>query len=409
MSFEEKYYHKNSESLEGISSDEMFSLLTPKTEKIISFDSLKEKIDSGDKLNVKFGADPTGPDLHLGHIVPIRALDIFNRAGHNIDLIFGDFTAKIGDPTGRNEERPILTDEMIANNMSTYRDQINRFFDTNRENVRIHKNSKWLGNIALASIFDYLQAINLSQAMQRDDFRARAQNGKAVTLAEVMYGAMMGIDSCHLNTDVEIGGIDQLLNFQQTRDIQRHLGQKAEDIIMVPIIGGSDGRKMSKSYENYISARTNADDLFGKIMSIPDVSIIPYIKAYAPVNEADLPDIEIAVKNDPMEMKKQLASYLVSTSTDSRDTGLMARESFERRFTDKKISINDAIKLPAGGSLVDVLFKSGDFKSNSELRRLAEQGGIKLNGEKINANDLNNPTGPTGLITVGKRRIYVIE
>jgi tyrosyl-tRNA synthetase len=295
--------------------------------------------------------------------------------------------------------------------MSTYREQVNRFFDTDRDNVRIHQNSRWLGAMALSSVFDYLQAINLSQAMQRDDFRARAQNGKAVSLAEVMYGAMMGIDSHYLHTDVEIGGVDQLLNFQQTRDIQRHLGQKAEDIIMTPIIEGTsgDGRKMSKSYGNYISARTDADELFGKIMSIPDATVVPYMKAFAPVHVTELEAIETAVKRDPMEMKKQLAAYVVATSTNNRDSGLEAREDFERKFADKNITMEDAIILSDSGNLVDTLMNSGDFKSKSELRRLANQGGIKINGKKITADVLDVPPITQALITIGKRKVYSIE
>jgi tyrosyl-tRNA synthetase len=295
--------------------------------------------------------------------------------------------------------------------MSTFRDQVDRYFDTSRENVRIHQNSQWLGKLALASVFQYLQAINLSQAMQRDDFRARIQDGKAVSLSEVMYGAMMGIDSVHLDTDVEIGGVDQLLNFQQTRDIQRAHGSEAEDIVMTPIIEGTsgDGRKMSKSYGNYIPVRASADEVFGKLMSISDALILPYIKAFAPVNEAEIQEIQQAVQENPMEMKKQLASYMVATSTGSRDIGLEARENFERRFANKQITAEDATKLINSGSIMDILLSSGDFKSRSELRRLAEQGGIKVDGQKIDARTLEDSLTEKVLITVGKRRVYAID
>jgi len=411
MEFEETYFARNNESLEGISSDDLFSLVKPKTEKAITFKSIKERVDSGKKLNIKFGTDPTGPDLHLGHIVPIRVLDIFSRAGHDIDLIFGDFTAKIGDPTGRCDERPLLTDEKIAENMSTFRDQVDKYFDTDRENVHIHQNSQWLGKLALDAVFDYLKAVNLSQAMQRDDFRSRARSGKAVSLAEVMYGAMMGIDSTHLKTDIEIGGIDQLLNFQQTREIQRSQDQKAEDIIMTPIIGGisGDGRKMSKSYGNYIPVKAEGEEMFGKLMSIPDTLIVPYIRALAPIYEQDLPKIIEAVQNDPMEMKKQLASYMVATASGNRENGLLARENFERIFAKKKIDTNDAIELLNYGNLSDILLSSGEFKSKSELRRLAEQGGIKIDGQKIEPEILNSNIIDRCLITVGKRKIFSID
>lgn len=411
MSFEEKYFNSNSESLENISTNDLLSLLHPKIEKAITLDGVRSKLMDGERLSVKFGADPTGPELHIGHAVPMRVVDIFSRAGHNIDLIFGDFTAKIGDPTGRSDERPQLTDEQISDNMSTFKEQVDSYLDVTRDNVRIHRNSSWLGKMALSSVFQYLQVINLSQAMQRDDFRQRAQKGQSVSLAEVMYGAMMGIDSHQLETDVEIGGIDQLLNFQQTRDIQRHLGQTPEDVVMTPIIEGTgnDGRKMSKSYANYIPISTDADNLFGKIMSIPDSSIISYIKAFAPVRDDELNSIEGATLNDPMEMKKQLATYMVATAKKDRAIGLAAREDFERKFSRKEINVSDAEPLIARSSLIDTLLSSGHFKSRSEVRRLAAQGGVKVDGSKIDEEELGGASLVGSLVSVGKRRIFAIK
>ncbi len=211
--FSEVAFKRSYESLEGIHSSDLMSLISIKTLQAITFEGVKKSLESGAKLNVKFGTDPTGPDLHLGHIVPIRILDIFRRAGHNIDLIFGDFTAKIGDPTDRASDRSVLTDEQIKENMDTFRDQVDKYFNTRTDNVRVHQNSSWLGKMTLPEIFEYLQAINLTEATQRNDFRERMKNGRAVSLAETIYGTLMGIDSVLLNTNVEIGGVDQLLNF----------------------------------------------------------------------------------------------------------------------------------------------------------------------------------------------------
>lgn len=404
-------FNRSHESLVDIPNEEITSLLLPKTEQAITMEGVRAKLDEDRPLHVKFGTDPTGPDLHLGHIVPIRVIDIFSRAGHHIDLIFGDFTAKVGDPTDRSGDRPILTDGEIATNMHTFEDQVNRFFDTKSENVHIHTNSSWLGKMALTDVFGYLQAINLTEATQRKDFRERIQQGRAVSLAEAIYGTLMGIDSVHLGTDVEVGGVDQLLNFQQTRAVQRSRGQKAEEIIMTPIIEGTsgDGRKMSKSYGNYVPVRAEVDDIFGRMMSIPDGLILPYLKAFAPVYESELESLQHSIDNDPLEAKKQLATYMVSLASGSIEVGANSRETFERRFADKNIADEDAVILPyTEKSLIEVLIESGTFKSKGELRRLAEQGGIKVDGNKIDPGVLSGGVVDGMLITVGKRRIFKV-
>lgn len=404
-------FNRSYESLAGIPNGELMSLLEPKTEQAISMEGVSARLAEDRPLHVKFGTDPTGPDLHLGHIVPIRVIDIFSRAGHHIDLIFGDFTAKVGDPTDRSGDRPILTDEEIATNMATFEDQVDRFFDTQRENVHIHTNNSWLGNMALSEVFGYLQAINLTEATQRKDFRERIQQGRAVSLAEAIYGTLMGIDSVHLGTDVEVGGVDQLLNFQQTRAVQRSRGQKAEEIIMTPIIEGTsgDGRKMSKSYGNYVPVRAEVDEIFGRIMSIPDGLILPYLKAFAPVYESELKGLQQAIDGDPLEAKKQLATYMASLASGSAEAGASSRETFERRFADKNITDEDAIPLVCKeGSLIDALIGSGAFKSKGELRRLAEQGGVRVNGQKIDPGVLTEGVTAGTLITVGKRKVFKI-
>lgn len=402
------YFERSRESLDEIASDEFISLVEPKIEYNLSLENIKERLDNNEKLRVKMGIDPTGPDVHIGHAVPIRVLDLFSRAGHDIDLIFGDFTAKIGDPSGRDSDRKVLTDSEIAANVASYREQVQNFFDTNAENVRIHRNSAWLGRMALHETFEYLQMVNLSEATQRKDFRERMQKGSAVTLAEAMYGTLQGIDSVHLESDIELGGIDQLLNVQQARNVQRNMGQNPEDILLTPIIEGTtgDGRKMSKSYDNYIATTASADDIFGKIMSIPDTLIVPYAVAFAPVNKEDIRGLTSATQNNPLEIKKQLATYLAATSTGSLEQGELARENFERRFSRKEIKDNDTQTLTDKGSLLDTLMSSGDFKSRSELRRIADQGGLKAGGVKLSTDELLGAFPSDSIVTVGKRRAY---
>lgn len=406
------YFEKNKESLSGITPGDFVDLVEPKLEYNLSLAHIKERLDNNETLRVKMGIDPTGPDVHIGHAVPIRVLDLFSRAGHDIDLIFGDFTAKIGDPSGRDSARKVLTDDEIAVNVASYREQVQNFFDTTAENVRIHRNSTWLGRMALHETFEYLQMVNLSEATQRKDFRERMQKGSAVTLAEAMYGTLQGIDSVHLGSDVELGGIDQLLNVQQARNVQRSRGQNPEDILLTPIIEGTsgDGRKMSKSYDNYIATTASADDIFGKIMSIPDTLIVPYAVAFAPVSKQDIKGLTAAAQDSPLEIKKQLATYLAATSTGSLEQGGLARENFERRFSRKEISSDDLTEIVATpqSSVLSALISTGGFKSNGEVRRLAAGGGIKLNGQKITEDELLQQVNEGQTILVGKRRGFRI-
>lgn len=404
----EKMYERSTESLHDIPAEDFISLLEPKTEQAITFDGIATRLKENQKLNIKFGTDPTGPDLHLGHMVPMRVVDLFSRAGHHIDLIFGDFTAKVGDPTEREHGRPLLDDEAIADNMKTFRIQVDKYFDTRSENVSIHTNSTWLGKMTLDKVFGFLQSINLTEATQRKDFRERMQHGQAVSLAETIYGTLMGIDSVELETDIEIGGIDQLLNFQQTRTVQRSQGQKAEEIIMTPIIEGTsgDGRKMSKSYGNYVPVMASSEEIFGKIMSIPDTLIVPYLKAFAPIYKNEVNQLKEEALNNPLELKKQLGSYMVSIAASSTAEGLEARENFERRFSSRVITAEDAKPLNIANNLLNTLMQSGDFNSFAEIRRLAQQGGIKINGTKISPEELMESHMGGSIVTVGKRKIY---
>ena len=411
MSFSEKWFNRSNESLEGISTDEFIGYVQPKTQEAITMDGIRDQLDSGRPLNVKFGTDPTGPDLHLGHVVPIRVLDLFSRAGHNIDLVFGDFTAKVGDPSGRSNERPLLSDSTISENVSTFRDQVDKYFDTHTSNVKVSNNSAWLDEMSLSDVFEYLQETNLSEAVQRRDFRKRILAGKAISLAEAFYPTMMGIDSVELKTDIEIGGIDQLLNFQQTRKVQRNQGQVPEDVIMTPILEGTSGGgvKMSKSLGNYVPLNATPDEVYGKMMSIPDDIILNYITAFAPVHTDEVSRLKQSIESRPLEMKKQLATYLAALSISNMDDGLAARERFERRFARKEFTEDDMEKLVSGSALIYSLTATGKYKSRNEIRRLAKQGGIKLDGTPVSEDEVMSTIPPAGaIITVGKRTVFCV-
>ncbi len=382
MSMDERYFNKNIEPLEGIETDEFMSLVRPKIEQAISLRGLETRIREGRPLNIKFGTDPTGPELHLGHAVPVRLLDLFRRAGHKIDIIFGDFTAKIGDPSGRTEGRQELTDEQIRNNMSTYTEQAGRYFGIEHDNVRTRKNSEWLAKLSLAETFGYLQMISLSEATQRNDFRNRMARGQKVSYAEGAYGALTGIDSVELRTDVEIGGVDQLLNFQQARSIQSASGQPPEEILMTPILEGvgGDGRKMSKSFDNYIPVDAKPEEMFGKIMSMPDHLIASYWQAFAPINEADIQKLKETISKDPLELKKQLATYLVALAANDMKIGQDSRESFEIKFSRKDYMAIEHVPLIVLGDSESVIPTIANIRgeSNSQIMRLFKQGAVRV-------------------------------
>lgn len=408
--FDQQFCTRISESWNGIEVDEFIGFLLPKCQEIITPERLRQKIVELSTLKVKFGIDPTASEIHVGHVVPIMLLHQFAKAGHHIDFIIGDFTARVGDPTARDTGRTSLSPEQIVKNMETYTSQIGKYIDLRV--LHIHYNAEWLNQMTLQEVFTIFQQINLSEAMQREDFRARMRNEQAVSLAEVCYGVLMGIDSVHLGTHVEIGGIDQLLNFQQCRKIMRQSGIDEEVILMTPILEGTsgDGKKMSKSYGNYIAINATHEDKFGKIMSIPDRLIGQYFRCFADVHERELEELDAFIAGNPLEAKKQLATLVVAIETKCIEDGLRERDSFERKFSQTKICNEDCVELveEPTTTILDALMKSGQFKSKSELRRLFEQQAVRSLGEggdtvlssETPIKDIN------GIVRVGKRRFF---
>lgn len=284
-------------------------------------------------LVVKFGIDPTAANIHIGHVVPMMLVKAFLKKGHDVKIVIGDFTARIGDPSGRSTERAALTNETIMDNLKTYKEQIGMF--VNLDKVEICLNSNWINKLTPADLFGFLQMISLTQATQRKDFKTRIENGSAVSLAEVCYGPLMGIDSFVLNADIEIGGVDQLLNFMQCRDIMEKKGMKPEIALMTPILEGTsnDGRKMSKSFGNAIAVLEDDEEKFGKFMSINDDLILPYFKCFAFINDSDLAELDSFVKAEPNEAKKQLATFFIAMQHHDMNAGETARLAFERKFS----------------------------------------------------------------------------
>lgn len=361
-----------------LSAEQFIDFLKPKAEQAITFEELEKQIKSGKKLKIKFGIDPTGPDVHLGHLLPVMLLRQFQKAGHQIHLIIGDFTAMIGDPSGRNDQRPVLTEAQVKKNSKTYFSQIGKFLDVKKS--KKHNNSKWLSKLSFKTILEDLRHLNLSEVLQREDFRNRIKEGHSLTIAELLYSYAQAIDSVETEADVEIGGRDQLLNFAHARTIMQMKGLKPEIALTTPVLEGifGDGRKMSKSYGNYIAVNSSLEDKFGKIMSMPDSILMMYYKAFTDIKESELGELKHLIEESPLESKKQLAQFIVSIEAKSLEAGKKEREKFENRFSkgvyDEEIP---ELNFKEGQLLIDVLISSGQFKSKSELLRLFEQNAIK--------------------------------
>lgn len=371
--YDELLFARFNEDWHNLPTAKMLSLLQVKTQVTLpaklSPDALRGK------LRVKFGIDPTGADIHIGHLCPIFVLNIFLKCGHHVDFVIGDFTARIGDPSGRNTERAMISDAQIAKNFATYTQQIAPYINIDKLSVR--HNSEWLSKYSLSDFLAVLQKIKLSTATQREDFRNRIEN---VSLAEVTYAVLMGLDSVNLQTDVEIGGLDQLLNFSQCRLVQEIYNQKPETAFCTPILEGlsGDGRKMSKSYNNYIAVVSSPTDQFGKFMSLPDSLLLKYYQAFGYLYQEELPDLVEFIKNDPLEAKKQLATYFVSLTSNNLEVGRNERENFERKFSKRELSDADFVRVsvPANTTLLNAIDASHKFASKGEIKRLILSGAV---------------------------------
>jgi tyrosyl-tRNA synthetase len=351
-----------------------------------SADALAERIIEAEQQNrpfiAKFGIDPTGHEVHLGHAVPMLILSRFQRMGHQVVFIVGDVTAKIGDPSGRSDERPALTDEDIARNLATYREQVTPFFDFERAQFR--HNGDWLREITLPKLIEITAQIPVSMPLQREDFRKRLDAGHGLSLAELLYSVVMALDSVEINTDLEVGGIDQFLNMQMCRHVMHICGQASELVVATSLIEGTDGTgaKMSKSTGNYVPLTAPAGEIFGKIMSVPDRLVEPYFQALSEWRNSELSVTSerlAAGSLHPMDLKKILAGE-VTAAIHGVEAAMKAREEFVARFS--KRAFGEVEDLPTvadlGQSVIDAVKALGFAKSNGDVRRVAQQNGLRL-------------------------------
>ncbi len=336
----------------------------------------------------KFGIDPTGAEVHLGHAVPMLVLSRFQRMGHQVVFIVGDVTAKIGDPSGRSDERPPLTDEDIAANLVTYQRQVSPFFDFQKAEFR--HNGDWLRLVTLPRLIEVTAHVPLSMSLQREDFRNRLAAGHSLSLAELLYSVAMALDSVEVHCDLEVGGLDQYLNMQMCRKVMEICGQEPELVVATSLLEGTDGTgaKMSKSRGNYVPLTAPAHEMFGKLMSIPDRLMEPYLKALSEWDDKELALVRGRLSEGslhPVDMKKIVAGE-VTAALHGVDAAMRAREEFAAQFSRRKFAEVEDLPEVTDLSLpvVDVVKALGFASSNSEVRRVAEQNGLRLVVEPAN-------------------------
>jgi tyrosyl-tRNA synthetase len=362
---------------------------------------LEEAAKEGRPLRVKLGIDPTAPDIHLGHTVVLRKLREFQDLGHVVVLIIGDFTARVGDPSGRSATRPLLSPQEIERNAQTFQDQALKVLDADSERLEVRRNSEWL-DMPLPELLALLTTTTVGQVLERDDFTKRREAGQAISMLELLYPVLQGYDSVAVRADVELGGTDQKFNLLLARDIQRAYGLAEQAILTMPILVGIDGeRKMSKSFGNHIGITESPGEIYGRTMSIPDSALADW---YSLLLGADLPpDL------GPREAKAALARRLVAW-LDSEQAAQEAEREFERVFVEHDLpeEIEEASFASNGGAPVHVPALIADLfgVSRSEARRLLEAGGVRLDDDVLGPEDLDlAPERLDGaVLRVGKRR-----
>lgn len=380
------------------------------TEEIVSRELLAQKLErsqrEGRPLVVKLGVDPTAPDLHFGHTVVIEKLRQFQELGHQVVFLIGDMTGRIGDPTDRTATRRQLSEEEVRANAATYIEQASKILDPNRLVLRY--NSEWLGSLDFVSVIRLLSQMTLARILERDDFHNRFVNHVPIHLHELMYPLMQGYDSVALRADVELGGTDQKFNIMTARQIQEGFGQEPEVGIFTPILEGTDGvRRMGKSLGNYVGVSEPPEEMYGKVMSIPDHLIVRWGQLLLGwKSQAVQARLEAGV--NPRDLKAELAEGLVRRFWDE-ESARRAAEHFDRVFRQREVP-EDApvLPVPAGGgplAALDLVAALPDVPSRSEARRLLQQGGIRFNGERLSVNDQVVVTADSW-IKVGKRRFY---
>lgn len=397
-----------------LSAEEQLHIIASGVDSIVPKEDLLKKLKRGEPLNIKLGVDPTAPDIHIGHAVPLRKLRQFQDLGHRVTLIIGDGTALIGDPSGRNSTRPQLTREQVNANAQTYVDQAFKVLD--KEKTDLVHNADWILDLKMEDILGLLSKFTVARILERDDFSNRYHSNQPISLHEFIYPVMQAYDSVVIKADVELGGRDQLFNLLAGRELMEKMGMEPQVALTLPLLEGTDGvQKMSKSYGNYIGLTDEPSDMFGKVMSIPDELMVKYFRLAStmPVDEVDR--IEEGLKNDelhPNKIKRQLARNIVAAYYDEQ-TAADAEGQFDQVFKNHEVPDDipecsvDLTPNDEGKVYLAKLLAEADLASGTgEARRLIDGGGVKINGETVPAKQYNvDPSALVGAtLQVGKRK-----
>ncbi|CAN5456842.1 tyrosine--tRNA ligase [soil metagenome] len=395
--------------------DEQLEFLKKGTVDLIREEDLRKKLGraerTGKPLRVKLGLDPTAPDIHLGHTVVIRKLKAFQDLGHTVIFLIGDFTGMIGDPSGKNVTRPPLSREEININAETYKRQMFKLLDPEKTELRF--NGEWLDKFTASDFVKLCAKTTVKQILERDDFTKRMDAQQPISLHELLYPLVQGYDSVALNADVELGGTDQKFNLLMGRNLQREFDQEPQVIITTPLLEGLDGvNKMSKSLGNYIGIDEPAGEMFGKVMSISDDLMWKYYELLTDLNLSAISDLRSEISNgrNPRDLKVNLAKLIIA-DFHSPEAATAAAEDFVKRFVQKEVPDEIEEKQVVAGTyaLAQLLANTGLAASKGEARRLIEQGGVKVNGEKATAANAEIDIATDGiLLQVGKRKFLKI-
>ena len=395
--------------------DEQFELISRGVEEIIPEQELRDKIENSIKndkpLIVKLGCDPSRPDLHIGHSVVLRKLRHFQDLGHQAVLVIGDFTAMIGDPTGRNKTRPQLTIEDARDNAKTYLDQAGAVL--NMDTLRVVYNSKWLNEMSFSDVIKLSSSTTVARMLERDDFNKRYDSEVPISLHEFLYPLAQAQDSVELVSDVELGGTDQKFNLLMGRNLQKIVGQKPQCILTMPILEGTDGiEKMSKSYGNDIGISDSANDMYGKTLSIPDNIMLSWFTLAADVDKNYLDEVSQKLEDgsiNPMGLKRELARKIVTLYHDE-NKAIEAENHFNKVTVSKGVPDDiDDYQLKEDDLLVNIIADSGLLNSKSEARRMIKQSAVKIDGETVTDIHHKITTSDSFILKVGKRKFLKVS
>ena len=380
-------------------------------EEIIGEDDLVQKLKDNKTLTIKVGFDPTAPDLHLGHTVLLRKMRQLQDLGHKVIFLIGDFTGKIGDPTGKNKTRPPLTDKEIEENAKTYQDQVFKVLD--KDKTVVDFNSRWGDKMSGADMIKLAAQSTVARMIERDDFSKRFKNNQPISIHEFLYPLMQGYDSVELEADMELGGTDQKFNLLVGRDLQKSAGSKPQTIMTLPLLEGLDGvKKMSKSEDNYIGITESADQIFGKTMSIPDDVMFKWFDLLSFRSPEEISSLKKEIDNgaNPRDAKIMLALELAERFTNN-DEAMQAQENFSKKFAKNELPSNieeKAHKIDQMPALPNLLKDLGMVTSTSDALRLIQQGAVKINQEKVEDKDTILDLNEKTLLQVGKKKyLYV--